>query len=98
MTFLLQQTLIYTVPLILVALAGVFAERSGIINLALEGIMIIGAFAGAWFIRAMQEGGFEQEKAQLFCRAAVPALAAACDACYGCGGRCILAPAQFLCN
>ena len=65
MTFLLQQTLIYTVPLILVALAGVFAERSGIINLALEGIMIIGAFAGAWFIRAMQEGGFEQEKAQL---------------------------------
>ena len=46
MTFLLQQTLIYTVPLILVALAGVFAERSGIINLALEGIMIIGAFAG----------------------------------------------------
>lgn len=65
MTFLLQQTLIYTVPLIIVALAGVFAERSGIINLALEGIMIIGAFAGAWFIRAMQEGGFEQEKAQL---------------------------------
>ncbi len=90
MTFLLQQTLIYTVPLILVALAGVFAERSGIINLALEGIMIIGAFAGAWFIRAMQEGGFEQEKS--------PALAAACDACYGCGGRCILAPAQFLRN
>ena len=43
MTFLLQQTVIYTVPLILVALAGVFAERSGIINLALEGIMIIGA-------------------------------------------------------
>ena len=49
MTFLLQQTVIYTVPLILVALAGVFAERSGIINLALEGIMIIGAFVGAWF-------------------------------------------------
>ena len=54
MTFLLQQTVIYTVPLILVALAGVFAERSGIINLALEGIMIIGAFVGAWFVRTMQ--------------------------------------------
>ena len=40
MTFLLQQTLIYSVPLILVALAGVYSERSGIINLALEGIMI----------------------------------------------------------
>ena len=40
MTFLVQQTLIYAVPLMIVALAGVFAERSGIINLALEGIMI----------------------------------------------------------
>lgn len=77
MTFLLQQTLIYTVPLILVALAGVFAERSGIINLALEGIMIIGAFAGAWFIRAIQEGGFEQEKAQLLLLLAMLVTAAA---------------------
>ena len=33
MTFLVQQTLIYAVPLMIVALAGVFAERSGIINL-----------------------------------------------------------------
>ena len=40
MTFLVQQTLIYAIPLMIVALAGVFAERSGIINLALEGIMI----------------------------------------------------------
>ena len=64
MTFLLQQTVIYTVPLILVALAGVFAERSGIINLALEGIMIIGAFVGAWFVRIMQEGGWNEEAAQ----------------------------------
>ena len=64
MTFLLQQTLIYTVPLILVALAGVFAERSGIINLALEGIMIIGAFVGAWFVRTMQEGGWNENAAQ----------------------------------
>ena len=64
MTFLLQQTVIYTVPLILVALAGVFAERSGIINLALEGIMIIGAFVGAWFVRAMQEGGWNENAAQ----------------------------------
>lgn len=65
MAFLIQQTLIYTVPLILVALAGVFAERSGIINLALEGIMIIGAFAGAWFVRSMQISGFPVGKAQL---------------------------------
>ena len=54
MTFLIQQTLLYAVPLMIVALAGVFAERSGIINLALEGIMIFGAFIGVLFIRSMQ--------------------------------------------
>ena len=54
MTFLIQQTLLYAVPLMIVALAGVFAERSGIINLALEGIMIFGAFIGVLFVRIMQ--------------------------------------------
>ena len=58
MTFLIQQTLLYAVPLMIVALAGVFAERSGIINLALEGIMIFGAFLGVLFVRAMSEGSF----------------------------------------
>ena len=55
MTFLIQQTLLYAVPLMIVALAGVFAERSGIINLALEGIMIFGAFIGVLFVRLMQD-------------------------------------------
>ena len=54
MTFLIQQTLLYAVPLMIVALAGVFSERSGIINLALEGIMIFGAFVGVLFVRSMQ--------------------------------------------
>ena len=63
MTFLIQQTLIYGVPLLIVALAGVFAERSGIINLALEGIMIFGAFIGVLFVRIMQNAGFEAMKA-----------------------------------
>ena len=54
MTFLIQQTMIYAVPLMIVALAGVFAERSGIINLALEGIMILGAFIGVLFVNIMQ--------------------------------------------
>ena len=54
MTFLIQQTLLYAIPLMIVALAGVFAERSGIINLALEGIMIFGAFIGVLFVRSMQ--------------------------------------------
>lgn len=58
MTFLIQQILIYAVPLMIVALAGVFAERSGIINLALEGIMIFGAFIGVLFVRIMQTADF----------------------------------------
>lgn len=66
MVFLIQQTLIYAVPLMIVALAGIFAERSGIINLALEGIMIFGAFVGVFFVRMMQESGtFDKESAQL---------------------------------
>lgn len=55
MVFLIQQTMIYAVPLMIAALAGIFAERSGIINLALEGIMIFGAFCGVLFVRIMQE-------------------------------------------
>ena len=54
MTFLIQKTLLSAVPLMIVALAGVFAERSGIINLALEGIMSFGAFIGVAFVRMMQ--------------------------------------------
>ena len=60
MSFLIRQTLIYAVPLMLVALAGVFAERSGIINLALEGIMIFGAFMGVMFVRVGQMWGWTQ--------------------------------------
>ena len=64
MTFLIRQTLIYAVPLMIVALAGVFAERSGIINLALEGIMIFGSFIGVLFVRLMQQAAvFDAVKA-----------------------------------
>ena len=64
MTFLIQQTLLYSVPLMIVALAGVFAERSGIINLALEGIMIFGAFIGVLFVSKVQTAEvFEAAKA-----------------------------------
>ncbi len=56
--FLIRQTLLYAVPLMIVALAGVFSERSGIINLALEGIMIFGAFIGVLFVRLVQQWGW----------------------------------------
>ena len=66
MVFLIQQTLVFAIPLMIVALAGVFAERSGIINLALEGIMIFGAFVGVFFIKIMQETeAFTADQAQL---------------------------------
>lgn len=66
MVFLIQQTMTYAVPLMIVALAGVFAERSGIINLALEGTMIFGAFIGVFFIYLMQKGGaLTRDNAQL---------------------------------
>ncbi len=65
MVFLIQQTMIYAVPLMLVALAGVCAERSGVINLALEGTMIFGAFIGVVIIRAFQGMGFEQEQGMI---------------------------------
>lgn len=58
MSFLIRQTLIYAVPLMIVALAGIYAERSGIINLALEGIMIFGAFVGVLFVNVVQQLGW----------------------------------------
>ena len=51
MILLLQYTLIFASVLILVALGGCFAEHSGVINLGLEGIMIMGALGGALTMR-----------------------------------------------
>ena len=47
MPLVLEYTLVFTTVLALVALGGMFSERSGVINLGLEGIMVIGALAGA---------------------------------------------------
>ena len=53
MVLLLQYTLTFASVLILVALGGCFSEHSGVINLGLEGVMIMGALGGALAMRYM---------------------------------------------
>ena len=56
MFLLLKYTLLYTVVLMMVALGGMFSERSGIINIALEGIMVIGGLIGVVAMKLLPEG------------------------------------------
>lgn len=45
----ISSTLVYSAPLIFTALGGTFSERAGVVNVGLEGTMIMGAFAGVVF-------------------------------------------------
>ena len=53
--FIVQQTMFFSIPLLIVALGGMFSERSGIINVSLDGTMIFGAFSGILFISTIQD-------------------------------------------
>ena len=52
--FLVQQTMLFSIPLLIVALGGMFSERSGVVNIALEGIMTMGEFTSILFISIFQ--------------------------------------------
>ena len=56
MLLLIKYTLLYGIVLMLVALGGMFSEHSGIINIALEGIMVIGGVAGVLTLTMLPAG------------------------------------------
>ena len=56
MILLIQYTILFASVLCLVALGGCFSEHSGVINLGLEGIMVIGALGGALTMSSFAPG------------------------------------------
>src|SRR5262245_44669289 len=47
-SYTVETTLLVTMPIMLAGLAGIWAERSGVVNIGIEGMMILGTWFGGW--------------------------------------------------
>ena len=62
---IISLTILFAVPLLLVALGGMFSEHSGVINIALEGMMIIGALFACFTLQGLDQSGFGSAHPQI---------------------------------
>ncbi|MEZ0248223.1 MAG: ABC transporter permease [Thermoproteus sp.] len=56
---ILQQTVLASVPILLASIGEILTERSGVVNIGLEGLMLIGAFVGPAFVDYLRGTGVD---------------------------------------